>query len=40
MSKKTYEKPAIVHSETVTTRAVECNKADDSCTGGGAPVQS
>ncbi len=34
MSKKPYEKPAIVHTEPVTTRAVICDKADTSCSGG------
>lgn len=35
MSRKTYEKPAIVHTETITTRATVCSKADDqNCMGG------
>ncbi len=33
--KKPYEKPAVVHSEKITARAVACDKADDaSCSGG------
>lgn len=40
MSKKTYEKPAIVHSEVMTTRATTCNKADAACTAMGEPIQS
>ena len=38
MTKKPYEKPAIVHTETITTRAVGCDKADAGC--GGGPIQS
>jgi hypothetical protein len=37
--KKTYESPAIIHTEKLEARAVNCNKADDSCNGGGA-IQS
>ena len=37
--KKTYEKPAIVHSEKIEARAVTCAKGDDSSCGGG-PIQS
>jgi hypothetical protein len=37
--KKPYEKPAIVHSEKVEARAVQCSKATDSC-GPGGPVTS
>jgi len=37
--KKTYEKPAIVHSEKIEARAVTCAKAEDSSCGGG-PIQS
>lgn len=29
--KKTYERPAIVHTEKLEARAVTCGKADDSC---------
>ena len=39
--KKTYEKPAILQTQTVTTRAVSCSKADDMCSGaGGGSIQS
>ena len=35
MPKKTYEKPAILQTEKITTRAVACDKADDTnCAGG------
>lgn len=35
MSKKPYEKPAIVHTEKITARAVVCDKTDDmTCAGG------
>ena len=37
--KKQYERPAIVHTEKLETRAVTCGKADDSCAGMGA-IQS
>jgi hypothetical protein len=37
--KKTYEKPAIIHSEEIEARAVTCTKMDNmSCAGG--PVTS
>ena len=37
--KKTYERPAIVHTEKLEARAVACNKASDgSCAAG--PIQS
>jgi hypothetical protein len=29
--KKTYEKPAIVHTEKIEARAVSCSKSDDAC---------
>lgn len=33
--KKSYEKPAIIHTETIEARAIKCTKADDaSCPGG------
>jgi len=35
MPKKTYEKPTIVYTQKITTRAVNCDKADDSTCGGG-----
>ena len=35
MIKKPYEKPAILQTQKITTRAVLCDKADDaSCAGG------
>jgi len=37
--KKNYERPAIVHTEKLEARAVQCSKADDSCAAGG-PIQS
>jgi hypothetical protein len=36
--KKTYERPAIVHTEKLEARAVSCTKADASC--GAGPIQS
>jgi hypothetical protein len=36
--KKTYERPAVVHTEKLESRAVTCDKADQSCQG--AVVQS
>ena len=37
--KKTYERPAIIHTEKLEARAVLCSKADDSCVASG-PIQS
>ena len=37
--KKTYERPAIVHTEKLEARAVVCNKADDTACSAG-PIQS
>ena len=37
--KKTYEKPAIIHTEKLEARAIACAKADDTTCGGG-PIQS
>jgi hypothetical protein len=37
--KKTYHPPRIVHTEKLQGMAVSCNKADDSCSSGGA-IQS
>jgi len=34
MKKKPYERPTIVHTEKIEARAVNCDKADDSCAGG------
>ena len=39
-AKKPYTPPAVVHTETLTARAVVCIKADVSCDGQGGPVQS
>jgi hypothetical protein len=36
--KKTYERPAIIHTEKLEARAVQCSKATDSCASG--PIQS
>ena len=39
--KKTYERPAIIHTEKLEARAVACMKADDGCSGTGmGPLQS
>ena len=39
--RKTYERPAIIHTEKLEARAVTCMKSDDSCLGGGmGPIQS
>ena len=40
MEKKPYEKPAVVYTQPMTTRAINCNKADDSCSMNGSPVMS
>ena len=37
--KKSYERPAIIHTEKLEARAVLCSKADDSCVSSG-PIQS
>jgi len=37
--KKSYEKPAIIHSEKIEARAVSCSKSDDTCAGRG-PITS
>jgi hypothetical protein len=34
MKKKTYEKPAVIHTEKLEARAVICDKSDDGCGGG------
>jgi hypothetical protein len=36
MKKKTYERPAVVHTEKLEARAVVCDKADDTCAAGGS----
>ena len=38
--KKNYERPAIVHTEKLEARAVNCAKSDDSCVNAGGPIQS
>ncbi len=37
--KKTYEKPAIIHTEKIEARAVSCAKSDGTTCGAG-PLQS
>jgi len=37
--KKTYEKPAIIHTEKIEARAVSCSKSDDACRATG-PITS
>ena len=37
--KKTYEKPAIIHTEKIEARAVACSKSDDACAARG-PITS
>jgi hypothetical protein len=37
--KKTYERPAIIHTEKLEARAVQCLKSNDSTCGAG-PIQS
>ncbi len=39
MKKKTYERPAIVHTEKLEARATTCNKADGATCAPG-PIQS
>ena len=36
--KKTYERPAIIHTEKLEARAVNCSKSTDACSAG--PIQS
>ncbi len=38
--KKSYEKPAIIHTEKIEARAAACSKADDSCRVSGSPITS
>jgi hypothetical protein len=38
--KKTYEKPAIIHTEKIEARAVTCAKSNDACTTLGGPLSS
>jgi len=37
--KKPYEKPAIIHTEKVEARAVQCSKSNDTC-GSTGPITS
>lgn len=38
--KKTYERPAVIHTEKLEARAITCNKADDACGSTGGSIQS
>jgi hypothetical protein len=38
--KKTYEKPAIVHTEKIEARAVTCTKSTDTCLANGGIISS
>jgi hypothetical protein len=38
--KKTYEKPAIIHTEKIEARAVTCTKNNDSCLSTGGMLSS
>jgi hypothetical protein len=38
--KKTYEKPAIIHSEKIEARATTCSKSDEACRTTGGPITS
>jgi hypothetical protein len=38
--KKSYEKPAIIHTEKIEARAAACSKADDTCRASGGPITS
>jgi hypothetical protein len=38
--KKTYERPAIIHTEKLEARAVACGKADDAACSALGPIQS
>ncbi len=42
MKKKTYERPAIVHTEKLEARAATCTKSDSTCMAAGqvGPIQS
>ena len=37
--KKSYERPAVLHTEKLEARAVNCSKSDDTACGAG-PIQS
>lgn len=38
--KKTYEKPAIIHSEKIEARATACAKSTEACRTNGGPATS
>lgn len=38
--KKTYEKPAVIHSEKIEARAAACSKSTDVCRTNGGPLTS
>jgi hypothetical protein len=38
--KKTYEKPAVIHSEKIEARATTCSKSTDVCRTNGGPLTS
>ncbi len=38
--KKTYQKPAIIHSEKIEARATACSKSDAACNVSGGPITS
>lgn len=38
--KKSYEKPAIIHSEKIEARAVTCSKGDATCQAQSGPISS
>jgi hypothetical protein len=40
MVKKPYEKPAIVQSQRIESRAVSCARGDSSCQANGGPIGS
>jgi hypothetical protein len=40
MNKKTYERPAIIHTEKLEARATMCGKADTATCQGVGPIQS
>jgi hypothetical protein len=38
--KKSYEKPAIIHSEKIEARATACSKSNEACRTSGGPITS
>jgi len=38
--KKSYEKPAIIHTEKIEARAATCSKSDEQCRTSGGPITS